>query len=184
MSALSYIAKIFNVTLTDISKEIGVTSQTVNDWVKGKRRIPQKRLEQLINMFKLPEGYFIKDEEELNEVERLKVLLEYYKSINTFKEDQQYRYWSHQNEINHLTKKIEDKKLLLKIEKLFEGGGKIEDMNYSPNSVKNYYLIEEMANILSDSDKNREKIDQLVTLLLNEKQIRSFKIAERFMREK
>ena len=183
MYALGYVARTFNMSLTDISKELGVASQTVNDWVKGKRKIPKKRLDRLVEVFELPEEYFTKAEEDLNEIERFEIQLKYYQTINEFKKDKEYPYWSHQNEINHLSKKIEDKKLLLKVEKLFEGGGRIEDLDYNPHSVKNYYLIAEMANVLSDPDKNKGKIDELVILLLDEKQIRSFKIAERFMRK-
>lgn len=183
MSVLGYVARKFNMSFTDIAKELGVASQTVNDWVKGKRKIPKKRLEQLVNLFDLPCEYFVKSEIDLNEVERLTIELKYYQSINKLKEDKQYRYWSHQNEINNLSRKIEDKKLLLKIEKLFEGGGKLSDVNYNPHSVKNYLIFEELVNLLSRADENKEKINNLVIILLGKKQQRAFEIAERFRKE-
>ncbi|PKG24368.1 helix-turn-helix domain-containing protein [Niallia nealsonii] len=178
MNSLGYIARVFEVSLSEIGRQIDVSPQTVNDWVKNKRRIPQKRIEQLVDIFRLSKECFAKTEEELNEVERLTIKLKYYQSINKLKEDKQYRYWSHQDEINALSKKIEDKKLLLSIEQLFQGGGRWGELNYNPQGVKNYQLFEAMVKLLSNAEENKEQIDELVILLLGEKQKRKFDIVE------
>ncbi|WP_299831405.1 helix-turn-helix domain-containing protein [uncultured Metabacillus sp.] len=48
MHALKYLAEINNVSMSQIAKELGITRQTVNEWV-GKRNkpIPEKQIEKL-----------------------------------------------------------------------------------------------------------------------------------------
>jgi len=44
---LEEILKVFNFNANQIAKEIGVSRQTVYDWLKGKRKIPKERIDQL-----------------------------------------------------------------------------------------------------------------------------------------
>lgn len=182
MSGLGFVARTFKMSLTDISKELGVTSQTVNDWVKGKRKIPKKRLEQLELVFDLPEEYLVKSEKDLNEVERLEIQMKYLKSINEIKYDKKYPYWSHQKQITKLQKEIEEKKMLVRIEELFAGGTRLEDEDYNPRNVRNYMLFEKMVNLLAHEDDNPEQVEQLSNLLLGEKHTRILKNSESMSR--
>ncbi|WP_373892802.1 helix-turn-helix domain-containing protein [Virgibacillus sp. CBA3643] len=59
--SLRYIASTFNLSMSQIAREINVTPQTINDWTNGKRNIPEKRLKQLASYFDLPEEYFQKE---------------------------------------------------------------------------------------------------------------------------
>lgn len=73
MIGLKYIAKTFRIRFSEIADELDVSKSTVNDWLKGKRNIPEKRLKQLADYFKLDENYFQK---ELSEEEELEIMKE------------------------------------------------------------------------------------------------------------
>jgi transcriptional regulator with XRE-family HTH domain len=70
MIGLEFIAKTFNLKYTEIADILGISKKTVNDWVKGRSKIPAKRLKQLSEYFQLPEGYFQKEltEDEMREI--------------------------------------------------------------------------------------------------------------------
>jgi predicted DNA-binding protein YlxM (UPF0122 family) len=56
MIGLQKILEVFNTNASQIANELGVSRQTVYDWIKEKRKIPEKRLSQLAH---LPEFKFI-----------------------------------------------------------------------------------------------------------------------------
>lgn len=61
MIGLEFIANVFNKTYSEIAKEIGVSNQTITDWIKGKTpKIPEKRIKDL--KAKIPEFGNIKEE--------------------------------------------------------------------------------------------------------------------------
>jgi transcriptional regulator with XRE-family HTH domain len=69
---LKFIAQTFNKSLADVARELGVTRQTINEWVGKKRKpIPEKRIKQLAEIFDLDESYFRKAE--LSPSEKLKI---------------------------------------------------------------------------------------------------------------
>jgi transcriptional regulator with XRE-family HTH domain len=70
MIGLEFIVKTFNLKYTEIADILGISKKTVNDWVKGRSKIPAKRLKQLSEYFQLPEEYFQK---ELSPSEKLKI---------------------------------------------------------------------------------------------------------------
>jgi transcriptional regulator with XRE-family HTH domain len=61
MIGLEYIAKIYNTEYKEIAEKIGVSQPTIQDWLKGRRKIPKDRLLQLINHFKIDEQLFQKE---------------------------------------------------------------------------------------------------------------------------
>lgn len=79
MIGLEYIAKEFHLEYKEIAGEIGVSKQTIQDWLKGRRKIPKQRLEQLSNIFNLPEVYFQK---ELDHIEQAEITITYLKSVS------------------------------------------------------------------------------------------------------
>ncbi|WP_404457754.1 helix-turn-helix domain-containing protein [Oceanobacillus kapialis] len=181
MKALGYIARFYQVTMTDIAKEMEVTPQTVNDWVKGKRNIPPKRLELLAKMFNLPSTYFSKGEQELNEVERLEIEKAKLQMENEyiFPEGSKYPYFSKQDEINRINNKLEEKRLFQRMEKLFEGGTRLEDEDFNWKAVRNYMLLNSLVGVLEeDSISHIDLIEHFTKLLLGSEQIESFKMAE------
>ncbi|WFD09040.1 helix-turn-helix domain-containing protein [Tepidibacter hydrothermalis] len=68
MIGIKYICKEFHVQLKDIGEELGVSKQTVNSWVSGSRKIPDKHLNILSEIFELPKEYFQK---KLNEEDKV-----------------------------------------------------------------------------------------------------------------
>lgn len=170
MYGLALVAKEFNMSYKELAETIGVKPQTLNDWIKGKRKIPQLRLNQLVEIFKLDEKYFLKEENHFTEVERLEIRLQYLKNTNKLIEDlavSKYRFWSNQNEINRLTNIIENKRLLLRLEQLISKVGLIGEYDYNKKSTDNYYLLEKIEYVLRNENKNKELIEKLRDIFKN-----------------
>jgi transcriptional regulator with XRE-family HTH domain len=181
MKALGYIARVFELSLTEIGKSLEVTPQTVNEWVKSNKSIPKKRLNELSEIFNLPPGYFNKLESELNEVERLEIEIALLQSKNEFifPEGAKYPFYTKSDEINKLRNKLEEKKLFLRMEKLFEGGTRLEDEDYNWKAVRNFQLFSKMVEFLENEISiNSNMIEQLSVMLLGPKQVELFKMAE------
>ncbi|MGJ7912615.1 helix-turn-helix domain-containing protein [Neobacillus sp. LXY-1] len=79
MIGLEHIVKEFQLEYKEVAKTIGVSSQTIQDWLKGRRKIPKQRLESLSKHFGLPEYYFQK---ELTYMEKEEIALHYLESIS------------------------------------------------------------------------------------------------------
>lgn len=58
MFGLTYIRKLYNYSMEDLSKKLGVSKQTISKWENQKIPISDKRLKQLSEIFKIPEEYF------------------------------------------------------------------------------------------------------------------------------
>lgn len=71
---LEYITKIFGGSYTDVAKRLEITPQTVSDWIRGKRKIPSSKIDDLARLFKLEKYFFQK---ELTEVEKIEIELNY-----------------------------------------------------------------------------------------------------------
>lgn len=71
---LEYITKIFGGSYTDVAKRLNITPQTVSDWIRGKRKIPPAKIEDLAELFKLDKQLFQK---ELTEVDKIEIELNY-----------------------------------------------------------------------------------------------------------
>ncbi|MEK4922369.1 helix-turn-helix domain-containing protein [Cytobacillus sp. FSL R5-0569] len=51
MIGLEFICKVYDMQYKDVAKDIGVSNQTITDWIKGKTsKIPKKRLVDLTNI--------------------------------------------------------------------------------------------------------------------------------------
>lgn len=70
MIGLEYICKLFDVQFKDLADNLGISKQTVNSWTSKRRPIPKKYLPILSRKFNIPEKYFQK---ELNEVDELEI---------------------------------------------------------------------------------------------------------------
>lgn len=62
MDGLAYIRKTFGLTMKDLAEQMGVSSNTINLWEKGKLNITDIRLKQLEDFFQLPISFFYKKE--------------------------------------------------------------------------------------------------------------------------
>ncbi|HCC07281.1 MAG TPA: hypothetical protein DEP72_03815 [Clostridiales bacterium] len=70
MIGLEYICKAYNVEFKEIAQKLDIKPQTINSWLRGRRKIPIERLKQLQKIFHFPGEYFQK---ELSESEKLKI---------------------------------------------------------------------------------------------------------------
>lgn len=84
MIGLEYIIQEFKTNANQLSKNLEISRYTVYDWLKERRNIPEKRLEQLSKMFNLPKEYFIKTE--LKPSEKTAIQKSYIDQNATFEE--------------------------------------------------------------------------------------------------
>lgn len=68
MLGITYIRKLFNMSMEDLATKLNVSKQTISKWENNKIAISKERLQQLENSFDIPQEYFQK---ELNEIDRL-----------------------------------------------------------------------------------------------------------------
>lgn len=61
MSDLQFIMKTYNVSVAELSDKLGVTKGNVYNWYNGKRKIPFNYINQMCDLFGLPEDYFKKE---------------------------------------------------------------------------------------------------------------------------
>ncbi|WP_197246392.1 helix-turn-helix domain-containing protein [Cytobacillus firmus] len=79
---LEKLAKTFGLSVNQIAQDLGIGRQTVYDWLKGKRKIPKERIEQLS---KIPEFSNVnKDlfQKEIDEADELEIELAYFQHLS------------------------------------------------------------------------------------------------------
>lgn len=168
MNALEYVVKTHKKSSREVAEQIGVAPQTLNDWVKGRRNIPKRRLKQLSEFFSVSSELFTKKEKELTEIDKLQIYLAYLKKVNTFQFDpkiHEYPHYSHEIQIRQTNILIENQNLISDIQKLIDGGGFFEDENYSRKAVLHYNLYRKITDILLDGNNNTEIQKELMQLL-------------------
>ncbi|WP_243355981.1 hypothetical protein [Bacillus litorisediminis] len=62
MIGLEYILEVFKTNANQLANDLEVSRYTIYDWLKERRKIPEKRLEQLSKHFKIPKHFFISKE--------------------------------------------------------------------------------------------------------------------------
>jgi transcriptional regulator with XRE-family HTH domain len=76
MIGLEFICNVFDMQYKEVAQKIGVSNQTITDWIKGKTaKIPDKRLDDLVT--KIPEFSSINRElfsKELTKEDKIKIL--------------------------------------------------------------------------------------------------------------
>lgn len=70
MIGLEYILGLYNMQHTELAEKLGIKKQNINMWIKGKQNIPKKYLPILEEFFGLNRECFIK---ELNEIDQLEI---------------------------------------------------------------------------------------------------------------
>ncbi|WP_188006619.1 helix-turn-helix domain-containing protein [Sporosarcina sp. ANT_H38] len=155
------------MTNKELAEILEIKPQSLNDWLKFKRKIPPARLEQLTTVFNLSKDYFLKDEHEYTEVDRLEVKMSYLKKTNEFIDDpmnRPYKYWVNNKMIRRIAALIENKKLLNRLEMLIDKVGNIGEEDYSIESVEDYNLLEKIDHVLRNKDENKEITSNLRAL--------------------
>jgi transcriptional regulator with XRE-family HTH domain len=175
---LEHIVKEFQLEYKEVAKTIGVSSQTIQDWLKGRRKIPKKRLEQLSKYFGLPEIYFQK---ELTYMEREEVALHYLESISGEIElpifndkDEVVGYYKKgivEDEIRYLRDNLENGKkknyFINELEKFLD----TDELNENPflSNTSNIEIINKTLKIMQD-DNVSNQFRVIVELLSNDNQ--------------
>lgn len=75
MLGISYIRELFNLSMTDLAGQLGVSKQVISQYEGGKTRISDKRVKQISDMFKIPTKYIAKELTELDKLEMQKAKL-------------------------------------------------------------------------------------------------------------
>ena len=81
MLGLEYIRKLYGDTTITLADKLGITNALVSQWENGKKPIPEKRLEELSNIYNVSSEYFSK---ELTSLEQVKIK----KNINGIQDDE------------------------------------------------------------------------------------------------
>jgi len=58
MIGLEYVLKLFEMTQQELADKLEIKRQNIDSWIRGQRKIPQKHLSKLIEIFNIPEKYF------------------------------------------------------------------------------------------------------------------------------
>ena len=167
MCGLALVIREFKMTNKELAEILDIKPQSLNDWLKSKRKIPSARLEQLSALFNLTQDYFLKDESEYSEVDRLEVKKSYLNKTKILIDDPKikpYRFWSNDDEIGRIQKLIDNKKLLQRLELLIDKLGKPGDKDFSIKSNKNFWLLEKIEHVLRNEEENKELADKLRVL--------------------
>lgn len=61
MKCIEYILKLYEMTQQELADKLGIKQQNIDAWIKGKRKIPQKHLPILADIFNIPSEYFMKE---------------------------------------------------------------------------------------------------------------------------
>jgi chromosome partitioning protein len=73
---LEYICKIFDLSYKSLAEYLRITNQQVNDWVNGRRKIPENHLVLLERKFNIPASYFNIDLDEISKIRIQEIKLE------------------------------------------------------------------------------------------------------------
>ncbi|MCO0600727.1 helix-turn-helix domain-containing protein [Peribacillus butanolivorans] len=178
MIGLEYIVKEFQMEFKEVANRLGISPQTMQDWLKKRRKIPAKRLEQLSNMFNFPEAFFQK---ELNFTEKGEVAIRYLERISKEEEipvftdegeiTHYYKRGTYEDEIQFLKETMEKKKKQNDIRKSFEVLMKYDALLTNDDSNSD----EEIEPLLSDSS-NTETLNKIIKVMQSDKLSNEFKV--------
>ena len=70
MLGLEYIRKLYGDTTITLADKLGITNALISQWENGKKPIPEKRLDELSNIYNVSSEYFSK---ELTLLEQVKI---------------------------------------------------------------------------------------------------------------
>lgn len=190
MKGLEYISKTFGVSYSEIAKRLGVSRGLVNLWINNDRDIPQKRLEELMQIQEfegIPKVYFSK---ELSSSEQMEIQI-----IKLKREDISYEIPVYDDEgveigwetrfenetiINHFRKQIERakdiEKLNAEINKLVTNDEVEDEINlHIKHHTDNLDAFLSTTRVLK-SDNNQQK--EALKLILNVFDIDNYEVKD------
>ncbi|NIK70560.1 helix-turn-helix transcriptional regulator [Paenibacillus sp. BK720] len=81
---LQYIADTFQMEYKTVAERVGVSKQTFQDWIKGRRKVPQQRLEALSRLFGITEVEWF--QKELTDSEKTEIQIHYFQQSDVIEE--------------------------------------------------------------------------------------------------
>ena len=179
MIGLEYIVKEFQMEYKEVAKSIGISPQTMQDWVKKRRKIPVKRLGQLSDMFNFPTIFFQK---ELNFTEKGEVAIRYLERISKNEEipmssdegeiTHYYNKGTYEDEIQFIKGIMEKKEKQNNIRQSFEKFMMNDDIQIFDDLDRDGAIKEPL---LSDSS-NTETLNKIINVMADERLVNNFKI--------
>ncbi|MDQ0149235.1 helix-turn-helix domain-containing protein [Eubacterium multiforme] len=173
MVGLEYLCSLNNITYAQLSRELGISRQSVAAWLNGSRKIPQKHYTKLKEIFDVSEEYFNK---ELTELDKLKIqklkleeeIVEYkYSSVN-YDDETNEKYeiedvaYLMPDELGEINFKIEQKNLLAKIDNY------INEKNLKDENEMNdeaYYIMKAFNSFYQVIKKDNIDIKIIIDIL-------------------
>ncbi|MCA1001007.1 helix-turn-helix domain-containing protein [Bacillus thuringiensis] len=175
---LEKVINVFNFNANKIAKEIGVNRQTVYDWLKGKRKIPKERIDQLTE---IPEFKYVNKElfqKEIDNVDEIDIEIartKYRSDMDSEEvEDEFYGI-----PVTH-DPYAQDRQLLYKMKEIVQeierAKSMVFDMNYLEglnSSIGENYVsaLSSLNDVFEQTDVNKIKIIVVFLSLLNNKEL-------------
>jgi predicted transcriptional regulator len=134
MIGLQKILEVFNINPSKISNQLGVSRQTVHDWLKGKRKIPKNRI---IQLTQLPEFKYIETEtfqKDINKADEHDIQIAYItylsekENVEINVDSVSVNYDPYRIEKTHFGRLRENKKLLNTVEDLLHNEEFIDEL--------------------------------------------------------
>lgn len=174
MIGIEYLCNLNNITYAELSRDLGISRQSIALWINGKRRIPPKHYEKLKEIFKVPEEYFKKELDELDKLQLQRIKLENdaitIKYIDTADDGTQFEntFTDLDFELaSELDFQISKKKLFENIDKLLSYNQQNNSSSYEEDDEYDYLIkILKVFELVYDLiDKNRISINRLIDIL-------------------
>ncbi|SDN34064.1 Helix-turn-helix [Paenibacillus sp. yr247] len=84
---LEYIVDLLTINYKDVAEELGISPKTINDWVKLRSHVPNKRLKELSDFFEIDPALI---NNELTEVQKLKLKIKFKEKVNEMLDGKEY----------------------------------------------------------------------------------------------
>lgn len=69
MIGLEYIINLSKISQREVADTLGIKKQNIDAWISGKRKIPEKHLSKLVEIFKIPKDFFQKELDKIDKIE-------------------------------------------------------------------------------------------------------------------
>jgi transcriptional regulator with XRE-family HTH domain len=164
------IVRIFGMPYKNLAEKIKVSPKTVNDWVKERKTIPKKRLDQLSEIFGIEnKEYFQK---KLTEKEKNEILLLYLQRNDTIIEYEDV-YVDDKGKEHYSTKGfsvnapvIEEIQKQNKLLELFERQKNLISDEVDAGLDRNYIILDIITQVLESEDKQQKELLRIFTSYL------------------
>lgn len=168
MIGLQFIADTFQMEYKSVAEKIGVSKQTFQDWIKGRRKIPSQRLQQLSELFGVNDVELF--QKELTESEKLEIQMFYFQRTDNV-EDMEVPQRGHdgteylvkhtvsqnQNMIDFLYERSKEVKLLEDVERSIAG--------LEPENEANKETLNSVLQVFNGSVQDKKTLDMVLFYL-------------------